>query len=796
MPKKRSTWAEQDLAMRERGAAAIALALRARIEQEDCEEKFKSFVKAAWHVISPGNPFVDNWHVDCLCDHFEALCRREIRRLIINIPPRSAKSTILAVLGPAWRWLKAPHEKFLCASYGKVLALRDSRACRNLIASPWYQQRWEEKFKLADDQNEKGRFANNSGGFRIIASVEGGVLGEGGSFCLYDDPNDLSKMPSQLYEQTVRDWYSGTASSRFIDPKTDVRLCIQQRAPYGNDLTAYLMELGGWEQLVIPNEFTNKRIVSSIGWSDPRTHVGELMDPKRMGPEEVRILRIEQKDNYQGQYQQAPLSLGGGALKREWFRFWNPAGTNRVDQITGKPIPVRVTLSDGSSVEIEPIELPVAFERVLQSWDMAFKDEAANSKVAGQAWGMVGARTFMLARDTKHRNFPETLQAVRSMSQEFPCPEKLVEDKANGPAVIASLKNEIPGLIAVDPGGNKWARRAAISGYIEAGNVYVPNPDLYPWVWTFIDEMCGEPLDDTDSCTQALRRLYDGAAQAGVPEFRVAPRVGEPQTACHIAPSKETIRPEWRRIIVIVPGRAALWLAETPTGGMRVLHEEDLDKIDAKGVGEAIARITLPIARERAGLPNASIDLLMPKEAFAEVEPIGSYAELVEQSVLGWEPPGDWGLREEARDIIRKAKFRTDMVELEDGALDRLRTLLAFQPPDFKEVSYSRDTALALARSSMAEYTRYMDMVDGQVRGEWPKLKISPQCPRLIGELGSFRRDRLDDAPAFVQALLLGVCAPQRVAQREVVEMPLPQTRVGGGGIRNQRLLARRFAMR
>ena len=141
-----------------------------------------------------GVPFQDSWHIRMrICEHIEALSRRQIRRLIINVPPRSLKSTIISVAFPAWRWLKMPQEKFLAASYGMKVALRDSRRTRNLIASQWYQARWGSRFALAGDQNEKGRFENDKGGFRIIASVEGGVLGEGGSCCIIDDSNDLER---------------------------------------------------------------------------------------------------------------------------------------------------------------------------------------------------------------------------------------------------------------------------------------------------------------------------------------------------------------------------------------------------------------------------------------------------------------------------------------------------------------------------------------------------------------------------------------------------------------------------
>lgn len=752
--------------------------LQARVEQtkllkeiwaaaDEAERSLRAFLKLAWRQVEPSAPFQPNWHHDALCDHLEAVAKRQIRRLIINVSPRSLKSQLVSVILPAWRWLHAPGEKFLCASYGKALAIRDSRRCRNLIASNWYQDRWGKKFGLAADQNEKGRFENDQGGFRMIASPEGGVLGEGGSFLIMDDPNDLGKMPSQLYEQEIRDWYSGVVSSRSIDPATDVRVCVQQRAPYGQDLTAYLLELGGWEQLTIPYEYDGNKRVSSIGWSDPRTLMGELMFPARLGPAEVAQLKIEQKSNFEGQFNQKPITDGTESLRREWFNFWG----KRQDEL-GREIPVRIALHDGSVVEKLPVDCPVVFEQLVHSMDAAFKDTEKNDYVANHVWGRTGSRAFMLDREHGHMNFPETLQSVRRMSQRWPTPEKLVEDAANGPAVIQILQNEIPGLIPVKPAGGKFARIAAISGYVEAGNVYLPNPDLHPWVWRllteFADVRAAQHDDDTDAMTQALARLYSGLARAGAPEFRVEPRMGEPATACHVFAEK--IRPEFRKFAAIVPGKAVLLLAETPSGALRVWGEIDGAKLDAAEVGRRLAeRAWGVISRETF----TSFDVLMPKAAFAPIEPVGSYAELLEEALIQWVPTDEaWEIRQDAPLRMKSLRFRAEMVELEDSAVDRLRDLLAFAPPDFKSESWDRNKAIRIRREQgMDAYLSYMAAVEGEVRGEWPKIKVHKDCQRLISEIGTFRTDL--DPPPFVEALLLGVSAPRSLKKSPVVEMPV-----------------------
>lgn len=781
----------------EKQAAEAVRLIKIQEQAEQCADRLKTFLRVGWHVIEPGVPFQDNWHLDVICDHLEALARREIRKLIINISPRSLKSKITSVVFPAWIWIKHPEEKFLAASFGRQIALRDSRYCRNLIASSWYQARWGNNFSLAIDQNEKGRFENNKGGFRIVASVEGGILGEGGSCRLYDDPNDLDRMIKEpdSYPQSVRDWYSGTASSRSIDPRTDIQLCVQQRSSFGADLTEYLMELGGWEQLVIPNEYDGRRTLGPLALPDPRTHMGELMFPARLGPEETATLKREKKVHYPGQYNQTPSVAGKTGLRREWFQFWVPKGALVVGP-DGQAKPVRISLNDGSYVERIPVELPMAFEQTVQSWDMAFKDAAANDLVAGHVWGRIGANTFLIARDSGHKDFPATLASVREMSKHWPCPEKLVEEKANGAAVIQTLRNEIPGLIPINPEGGKWSRVAAISGYVEAGNVYLPSPDMFTWVWDLLAEFAAGQAakhdDDTDAMSQALRRLYDAQAQAGVPEFRVSPRIGEPNNATHIG--EDAMRPGWRRFLVIVPSRAALWMAETQTGSLRIYRELDLIGMDAGAVGRAVAQLALSEIRNVQN--REAFEIYLPKTAFVAVEPIGCWAELMEQALTTWNPvDGTWDERQEAIAVIRKARFRCDLIEEDaETALDRLRGLLAWAPPAWTPLEYDREKAFNIAEADLGEYHRYMAAVNGKVFGEWPKLKIFPCCVKLIAEMGTLRRDKLDDCPAFMEALLLGVSAPRHMEKREVVAKPYV---IGGrGNMRNQRLLGKKFAMR
>jgi predicted phage terminase large subunit-like protein len=157
------------------------------------------------------------------------------------------------------------------------------------------------------------------------------------------------------------------------------------------------------------------------------------------------------------------------------------------------------------------VELPADLEELLQSWDMAFKDTKASAYVVGQVWARKKADRFLLDEVREKMNFPRTLKAVLDLTEEWPKARlKLIEDKANGPAIIQTLQGHISGLIAVEPDGSKEARCAAVSPEIESGNVYLPHPLLFPWVDGFIGE-CGvfpngTYKDRVDTMSQALIR--------------------------------------------------------------------------------------------------------------------------------------------------------------------------------------------------------------------------------------------------------------------------------------------------
>jgi predicted phage terminase large subunit-like protein len=205
-----------------------------------------------------------------------------------------------------------------------------------------------------------------------------------------------------------------------------------------------------------------------------------------------------------GQLQQRPSPAGGGIFQRHWWRYWRPAHL-------ALP-PVMVRMPGGEARSIPAVPLPESFDTVIQSWDLAFKDIATADYVVGQVWGATKADRFLLDQRRERLDMPNTLTAIRAICQKWPRAHTvLIEDKANGPAVVSALKHEIAGVIPVNPEGGKIVRAQAISPQCESGNIYLPHPAVAPWVEDLIDEAACFPNaaydDQVDAMTQALNRL-------------------------------------------------------------------------------------------------------------------------------------------------------------------------------------------------------------------------------------------------------------------------------------------------
>jgi predicted phage terminase large subunit-like protein len=601
---------------------------RLQVKAEKARRSLHEFAMQAWHVVEPQTPFVDGIHVRAICEHLQAVSEGRIRNLIINVPPGHAKSLLTAVFWPAWVWIDHPEARWLFSSYREPLATRDSLKCRRLIESHWYQERWGDRYQLRDDQNTKARFENTQTGYRVVVPMSAGT-GERGDYVVVDDPHSVDQAESEAERRSAVEWWNGSMVTRLNDLATGHKVVIQQRL-HEADLTGDLLERGGYELLCLMAEFEPERQCStSIGWTDPRQEAGELLWPRKVTQRDIDELKAALGSyRYAGQYQQRPSPAVGGILQRPWWRYWQPAHMNLP--------PVAVKLANGEVISIPAVPVPEQFDKMIESWDMSFKDLASSDYVVGQVWGVLKADRFLLDQRRERLDMPGTKQALKELSAKWPkAGTKLIEDKANGPAVIQELRHEVSGLTPVTPEGGKVARANAIAPQVESGNVYLPHPAITPWVEAFIEEAAqfpnGRNDDQVDAMTQALTRLRANSRGWCTPEAKIM-----------IDPFD--IPEHWRRgfSMVITPtGVVALWGTMDESGTIYLYAEHQLPDSDPWENARAIKAVGSWIP----GTMNVSQVASSEREKYSIANMYSGYGLKVELSPL-LEHAGLYELRE------------------------------------------------------------------------------------------------------------------------------------------------------
>lgn len=482
------------------------------MEKRMCESSLHAFLQFAWPIMEPGREFVDNWHLRAICEHLEAVSRRDIKRLLINVPFRTSKSTITSVAWPAWTWIHDPSHQWLCGSYASKLAIRDNLKMRRLITSDWFKRHWGDKFFLASDQNEKIRFQNSEMGYRIAFGMTGGVMGDGGDTVLIDDPHDRQGAHSEAERETALTTYDEAIITRLNDPMSGAIVIIMQRL-HQKDLSGHVLAQGGWQHLMLPMEYEKERACStSLGFKDPRTVEGQLLWPKRFDVASISALKRGLGDYATaGQLQQRPSPAGGGILKVEHIQLW-PA------------------LKD----------LPDLFF-IVQSYDTAFTERTEGDPTACTVWGvgehefgdLKGVR-FILLLDAwcDHLGYPALKKKVMAdwkadyggVKNDPLHPSRrpdiiLVEAKGSGQSLLQDLRVANVPVSGYNPGkADKIARAHMAAPYLEADLVYVLESKKdrgkpVTWARPLLEQMVAFPNaehdDYVDTTTQAIIYLRD-----------------------------------------------------------------------------------------------------------------------------------------------------------------------------------------------------------------------------------------------------------------------------------------------
>ena len=448
---------------------------RVEAERQLGERSLAEFVRICWPWIV-NEPLEWNWHLDLKCAAYEAALLGAFNSLVVNEPPGCSKSILTSVFFPAWAWIKQPGLRWIFASHDQTLVNRDARQCLDLMTSEPYQARWGHRVSFPRRVQAIEEIHNNAHGFRIGTTPGGKGIGWHAHIQVFDDLIKPSELTSVELAR-VENWRTQTMATRWVPAALNVRIMIAQRL-HVDDPPAHELEEGAMH-IMLPMEFDPERRCQTPYGCDPRQVEGELLHPKRFSRE-----RVDQ------------LKRALGALD----------AAAQLDQLPTPKSGLIFTDDDlAQTYTVAP-----DFHQIIFSWDCAFKATTDSDFVVGQVWGRHGPNFYLIDQVRGRMTFSETCQAIIGLKGRYPrAVGVLIEDKANGAAVIDTLQKTIPGIIAVNPAGGKEARANAVQPLFRARNVFLPaNAE---WLGAYRMEMKRFPRakhdDQVDATTQALYYL-------------------------------------------------------------------------------------------------------------------------------------------------------------------------------------------------------------------------------------------------------------------------------------------------
>lgn len=459
------------------------------------------FIRRAFPIIDPGEEYSHNWHIDAIAECLTSCYRGELKRVVINMPPRSLKSISTTIAFPAWLLGKDPTLQIMAASYSQVLSLKHSRDTRLVMQSPWYNSIFPNTV-IAKDENAAHKFVTTERGQRLAVSVTGSSTGEGGNFLIADDPLNPLQAASDIERENANRWFQQTFSSRLNNRKEGVIIVVMQRL-HENDISGMLLGQG-WEHLCLPAVCDKKRTFSLGGGKTKEWKAGEFLHPERLSAEVLEEVKKEIGSfAYAGQYMQTPAPEGGGIIKEHWWQHWK-----------GKK--------------------PPKTEYVLQVYDTAFTEKTTNDYCARTTWGIFTSEDgtpnlIMLERLNERLEFPELREEAKRSYREYDPDIVLIEEKASGSPLIQEFRRaglRVRGIPRNANSGDKQSRAHNVTVLFEQGVIWVPCNSIMvdekevfspkPWAQEVIDSCSVFPngahddlVDTVVDAVAFLRRYKD-----------------------------------------------------------------------------------------------------------------------------------------------------------------------------------------------------------------------------------------------------------------------------------------------
>ncbi len=448
----------------------------------------KSFIFKSFKTLHPITCFQENWHIDLIIDYLKAVEQGKIKRLIINIPPRSMKSICVSVAWPAFLLARNPSKKIIVVSYSQALSYKHSQDCRTIMHSNWFKHYFPET-KITKGNNNKAKLATSKQGFRFATSVGGTLTGEGADIIILDDPQSPLRIQSNNEREKTIKWFEQTLISRLND-KINGRIVIVMQRLHADDLSGHLINKGGWDLLKIPIIAESEELIN-FGDFQYKRSAGELLDNKRY--DDCTLNQIKQEmGNYafSAQYQQEPKHLNSSFIKQTWLKYY-------------------------LKEEIQHIKDEII---IYQSWDCAIKAKDHSDYSVCLTIGVANNCYYLLDVFREKLEYPYLKKSVIKLYEKFQPNTILLEDKASGQQLIQELtlsginnncKNVLP-IIPIIPKYDKLTRMILISPIFESGRFFLDKTAL--WKDDFENELFNFPYskhdDQVDSLVQFLNWSY------------------------------------------------------------------------------------------------------------------------------------------------------------------------------------------------------------------------------------------------------------------------------------------------
>jgi predicted phage terminase large subunit-like protein len=497
-------------------------AMLLRIDAEECRRSFRHFVQAAWSEIEPGRTYVGGWHLDAIADHLQAVEEGKIKRLLVNMPPRHGKSSLISVLWSVWLLIRNPARRILCASYAMNLAIRDNVKSRRLIKSQWFQERFGCDLQLMPDQDAKQKFETDKLGYRMAVSVGSSATGEGGDILILDDCHNIDEKESDAKRSAALDWFDNTFNTRLNDQQTGAIVVVGQRI-HEDDVSGHILEnnFGGeWIHLNLSAEYHADSPCrtflpdGSLFWQDERKEDGELLWEARF-PQAIieKAKHVHGALEYSALYDQNPIPPGGYVFKASNERLFSLSHENDMYLLE----------TPGGVVAV-----PIAACYELTTSDVAAKEKEQNDFTVFAQWAVTPANDVLLLDVWRgHWTIPQQKEKARAFyrrhySQRYRA--FYFEDVGYQSAIGQDLLVEGIPCLPFKPDGDKVLRATGGSIWQEAGKVYFYKHAS--WLEDFRTEIYKFPKtrndDQTDTLsmvcmlvrTPEIRRLASATASA------------------------------------------------------------------------------------------------------------------------------------------------------------------------------------------------------------------------------------------------------------------------------------------